>query len=358
MTDKPLPPTGDDQERVRAEQVSAVFQTLPVSFFTILVNSTIAAWVLRLEVAPAPLAAWYAATWLMVALRAWSLWRFRRAAPGPREVPRWERVAVAGAWLSGTVWGAAAVLVWPAGSLVHQTFLVVLLAGMTAGAVSSLGSLIPAALGFFALALLPFCWRLVDAWGALGGFMSLMIGLYLLMLVVTALRINRVILDGLTTRFQRERAEATVKRQAYYDELTGLPNRRLLSERLQQELPRARRHGCLGAVLFLDLDHFKRINDSLGHQTGDELLRAVARRLQRRLRVEDTASRLGGDEFVVLLPDLGTQGPLVLREVEQVRPRCARSWGSPTRSAGTSYTSLPALGWRCSRRTRSRPRTS
>jgi len=103
---------------------------------------------------------------------------------------------------------------------------------------------------------------------------------------------------------ERKRMEERIRYQAYYDALTELPNRRLLMDRLQQAIARARRHGYVGAILFLDLDHFKAINDSLGHGVGDALLQRVASRLSRSLRQEDTASRLGGDEFVVLLPEL------------------------------------------------------
>ena len=91
---------------------------------------------------------------------------------------------------------------------------------------------------------------------------------------------------------------------AYHDGLTTLPNRRLFSELLSQSISQAVRHGRQLAVLFLDLDHFKHINDTLGHEAGDQLLQEVATRLKACLRGSDTVARLGGDEFVVLLPEL------------------------------------------------------
>jgi diguanylate cyclase (GGDEF)-like protein/PAS domain S-box-containing protein len=91
---------------------------------------------------------------------------------------------------------------------------------------------------------------------------------------------------------------------AHYDPLTDLPNRLFAHERLSHALERAQRHGERVAVLFIDLDHFKTINDGLGHAVGDELLITVARRLQQRLRNEDTLARLGGDEFLVVLENL------------------------------------------------------
>ena len=133
--------------------------------------------------------------------------------------------------------------------------------------------------------------------------MALMATLFAGMIVLSALRLNRTILESLQIRYERQQAEDTIHRQALYDGLTDLPNRRLLLELLQQELARSERHGHLGAVMFLDLDRFKNINDSLGHRVGDKLLQEVACRLRRRLRQEDTAARLGGDEFVILLED-------------------------------------------------------
>ena len=100
---------------------------------------------------------------------------------------------------------------------------------------------------------------------------------------------------------EKKNAESKIHAMAFYDSLTNLPNRRLLLDRFDQELATAKRHKQFGAVLFLDLDHFKSLNDSQGHLAGDELLIQVATRLVSMLREEDTPARLGGDEFVVLL---------------------------------------------------------
>src|SRR5690606_2717449 len=100
-----------------------------------------------------------------------------------------------------------------------------------------------------------------------------------------------------------KRSEADMSHMAHYDSLTDLPNRTLLRERVERTLLQARRARRPLALLFLDLDRFKNINDSLGHVMGDKLLVAVAERLCELLREQDTVSRLGGDEFILLLPD-------------------------------------------------------
>jgi diguanylate cyclase (GGDEF)-like protein/PAS domain S-box-containing protein len=107
---------------------------------------------------------------------------------------------------------------------------------------------------------------------------------------------------------QRKQAEESIRRLAHYDPLTGLPNRVLLAERAAQALQLAQRRNEPMALMFLDLDHFKNVNDSLGHRVGDCLLVALAARFRAVLREQDTLSRMGGDEFVLLLPDTDAAG--------------------------------------------------
>jgi len=102
----------------------------------------------------------------------------------------------------------------------------------------------------------------------------------------------------------RKKAQMALDHQAHYDALTELPNRVLFRDRLEQAIEKGKRDGSKFALLFIDLDHFKEINDSLGHGTGDNVLRIVTARLQEALREKDTIARLGGDEFTVILEDL------------------------------------------------------
>jgi diguanylate cyclase (GGDEF)-like protein/PAS domain S-box-containing protein len=103
---------------------------------------------------------------------------------------------------------------------------------------------------------------------------------------------------------ERKRLENEVAQLAFFDTLTQMPNRRLFNDRLGQSLTRAQREKSSLALMFIDLDKFKPINDSYGHETGDWMLQTVARRIESSLRASDTAARVGGDEFLVLLPDL------------------------------------------------------
>ena len=118
---------------------------------------------------------------------------------------------------------------------------------------------------------------------------------------------GHLIWDGVLTDITEAKlAEEEIARLGLYDGLTGLPNRRLLMDRLGQALTSSSRSSCCGALLFLDLDNFKDFNDTLGHDKGDELLKQVAARLMGNVRGHDTVSRFGGDEFVVMLVDLSS----------------------------------------------------
>jgi diguanylate cyclase (GGDEF)-like protein/PAS domain S-box-containing protein len=103
-------------------------------------------------------------------------------------------------------------------------------------------------------------------------------------------------------------AEERIQRVAHHDSLTGLPNRLLFNDRLNQAIRLAKRDSRQFALLYLDLDKFKPVNDTLGHTAGDELLQAVAVRIRRQVRESDTVARVGGDEFTVILPDIARRG--------------------------------------------------
>jgi diguanylate cyclase (GGDEF)-like protein/PAS domain S-box-containing protein len=138
----------------------------------------------------------------------------------------------------------------------------------------------------------------------------------------------------------RKRAEAELAHQAFHDGLTGLANRALFTDRVEQALRRNSRDGAQAAVLFLDLDAFKAVNDSLGHAVGDDLLRAVARRLEASVRAGDTVARLGGDEFAVLVE----QATGVMAEAEFVADRILAALQRPVTLGGQALVANASVG--------------
>ena len=143
---------------------------------------------------------------------------------------------------------------------------------------------------------------------------------------------------------QLKEAAEEIERLAFYDPLTGLPNRRLLQDRLKMAVSTSRRNQRKGALLFIDLDNFKTLNDSLGHDFGDLLLQEVAFRLVDTVRAVDTIARLGGDEFVVVLSGLSEQDGEAAHQAESVAKKISTSLNQPYRLAGHDYHTSPSIG--------------
>jgi diguanylate cyclase (GGDEF)-like protein len=140
--------------------------------------------------------------------------------------------------------------------------------------------------------------------------------LYVIFMIASIGNINRNLIESITLRFEAVERENEIKQLAFYDSLTNLPNRRLLFDRLEHALIMSARTGRRGALLFLDLDYFKNLNDNHGHFMGDLLLQQVAERLLSCVRESDTVARLGGDEFVVMLEDLSEDRIEAMQQVE------------------------------------------
>jgi len=143
---------------------------------------------------------------------------------------------------------------------------------------------------------------------------------------------------------ERKQAEDKIKNLAFYDPLTELPNRRLLLDRLQQALASSARSGKEGALLFIDLDNFKALNDTLGHDMGDLLLQQVAQRLTFCVREDDTVARLGGDEFVVMLEDLGEEDIEAAAQTEVIGEKILATLGQPYPLVTHEYRCTPSIG--------------
>ena len=159
-------------------------------------------------------------------------------------------------------------------------------------------------------------------------------------------------LDGVVTHYvsthhditERKLAEEKIRDLAFFDPLTHLHNRTLLMDRSRQAMIIGDRNGTFGAMLFIDLDHFKTINDTLGHDKGDQLLQHVAQRLLSSVRAGDTVARLGGDEFVVMLCSLSGSGEEAAVQAEGVARKILLALSEPYQLEGINYHSTASIG--------------
>jgi diguanylate cyclase (GGDEF)-like protein/PAS domain S-box-containing protein len=158
--------------------------------------------------------------------------------------------------------------------------------------------------------------------------------------------------DGAVTHYigthydisERKRSEAKIHALAFFDQLTGLPNRTLLMDRLKQAVTASSRSGSYGALLFIDLDNFKMLNDTLGHGVGDLLLQQVAHRLTLCVREGDTVARLGGDEFVVIVSELSTNEEDAANAIESVSEKMLASFNESYQLGDVSHHSTASIG--------------
>jgi diguanylate cyclase (GGDEF)-like protein len=305
------------------QRINLLYDALPLSLFGVSAGAILTVWLISRGAPNGVQSAWLATALALSACRLLGYLYFRRGAGD--QAPERLRLtwALGGVVLNGLVWGSTSLLLFPAGDPEGQVVLAFVIAGITAGGVNAVSVFLLPSLLFTTLVLSPLIGRLWLSESALGSGVALACLLYALVLAFSAVRHNRTLIDSLQMRHAREQAEADIVRQAYHDPLTNLPNRRMLLEYLHQDLALARRHGHLGALVFLDLDRFKTVNDSLGHQIGDGLLQAAAARLRAEIKDGDTACRLGGDEFVLLFTELSKDpvdaAYLARQAAEQVR---------------------------------------
>ena len=454
-----------DDSRIKAEMVALAYEHLRLSSAAVVINAFVLSFALWSAVDHTPVVVWLVAICGVTLLRYYSLLRFEQRKDSD-VTEYWERIFLAGVVVSALIWAGTSVIFFVPQDLMYQAMLIIVLAGMSAGAVSSLASELAAIRIFLFVLLLPIIIRLLLQGGELYYWVALLIVLFLALTLTIAKRfhdnyykaiksrlmyetaieerdltaerfetifrgapagiflydadlkiveINQEFSDFLDapadlliglelrqipdrrvlptietvmegnggfyegeyrTKFsqkeiwismrtspvynarrdviggigivtditERMNDQHKIQHQAYYDALTNVPNRTLLMERIHQEIIRFKRHQIIAGLLFLDLDHFKNINDSLGHSLGDSLLIETAHRLEHMLRDEDTVSRLGGDEFVVLLPDLGTEQKTAISKAEHIARKIHEVLSEPFMLQGHKLSTSTSIG--------------
>jgi predicted signal transduction protein with EAL and GGDEF domain len=222
-----IPITAGTPSDVKSEQIRIIFSAIPSSLITILVISFILSLAQWEAIESSTIVVWFAFTNLLSLYRLYLYQQFRKLPDDGRIDDSWRRRAVSTSIASGLTWGLGGYFLFTEQSLVHQVFLVFVIAGICAGAITTLSAILSAACGFVVLAIVPVIIRfnLID--NDISLQMTIMAILFMVMILVSAQRLNQTIRESLKVRHKYQLAERTISRQAHFDELTELPNRRL-----------------------------------------------------------------------------------------------------------------------------------
>lgn len=291
----------------------------------------------------------FLATWATIFLVAYSLrlyitYQYYKHPLKRHQVQSWLNRFRGSTALCGLVWGLASIFLFPGANTGHQIFLIFVLVGV-AGAAMVVYSIDTLCSNLF-----------------IGGVLVLMVPQFLMhsdTLAITFIGLAMVYIiyvriagHWLAANLQKNIAlrialnidNKRVHQLAYYDVLTNLPNRRMLSNCLNLSFVKCQRTLTYGAVLFLDLNNFKSLNDTKGHIAGDELLRQVAQRLQAAISKKDTVARIGGDEFVILLDSLGRDKVTAINATYLTAEKLIHTISQPFQLKNFKYHTTPSIG--------------
>lgn len=281
---------------------------------------------------------------LAYGLRAYLTWLYHRDKLRHRHSHVWLQWFRASTGFCGVAWGLAGVLLFPTGDTAHQAFLIFALVGVS-GAGIVIYSVDSLSSHFFTGGILIF---MIPRFFSHGSSVSIALGVLFIVFVVyvtvAGQGLAKRLRENISLRIASTQDNKKVHQLAYYDFLTNLPNRRLLSDRLQQAFARCAVNQSYGAVLSLDLNNFKGLNDSKGHQAGDELLQQVAARLQQCMRKKDTIARMGGDEFIALLDDLGLDKANAVLAAQITAEKMMAAFSQPFQLQHSKYRTTPSIG--------------
>ncbi len=288
---------------------------------------------------------WAASMLLLNIIRSFiSQYYLKHPVDDPNAVNRRLNITRAGIILSSVVWAFSVVLIPGEGYSEHELFVAYIFMGLSAGAAMAYSIDLVSALAFLLVAVVP----LMVKFNFGDDMISLAIAVtgyfYVIFMALSVKASNVSLTEGVVLRVEAIKNAEEIKELAFYDSLTGLPNRRLLSDRLIRSFFSNRRAGKRGALLYMDLDNFKVLNDTLGHDMGDMLLTQVAQRLKNSVRESDTVSRYGGDEFVVILEGLDKEYQLALQEVDKITKHILSNLGQPYQLDHAEHISTPSIG--------------
>jgi diguanylate cyclase (GGDEF)-like protein len=299
---------------VRADKLKLLFhQSFPALFISY-ATAVLLSWMLWGHTSDVAIVAWLGVLAVSTVGRLALFITYFRAEPRGVDLAKLERPYVVSLLISSLIWGIGALIVMPADSLLYQAITLFFLVGMAGGAVSVYSARFPMAVGAMASVLLPSTiWLFMQ-----GGVERTGLAIGASMFMIVMLRAAKVLASALQSNFQLSRelhaAHAAAELQAKTDPLTGINNRRAFLDHGEHIIRYCERHEQALSALVMDVDHFKSINDSLGHFAGDIVLRHVGEIILKLFRRSDVCGRIGGEEFAVVLPHTSESDALLIAE--------------------------------------------
>jgi diguanylate cyclase (GGDEF)-like protein len=287
-------------DRVRADLVRLLYRQVPLSSTVSALVATVLAALLWDVASHDFIAAWWATVVCLSVARALMALLHRHRTH--EDARRWERRFLATLFLTGAVWGVGGWSMMPKGVFAYQAVIYFFLMGVVGGAVGAYSAHVVGVTVTSILVFLPSTVAFVLEDNVLTRTMALGSIVYVAAAFRAATTLSDAFRRSVELTLELEAAREAAERQARTDELTEMRNRRAFQELGEIAFAQAARYGDALALISLDIDHFKRVNDTWGHATGDETLRLVALIIQRTLRTSDIAARIGGEEFAILLP--------------------------------------------------------
>lgn len=246
--------------------------------------------------------------------------------------------------MTSLAWGLDAVLIYERQLNQAHFLLSYILFGISSAAVVSYSIDRVSGLAYIMFSVLPLLISFLFIGGELAN--TLVIGgiFYVIFITYSVSAINRNMIENILLRYQADQHQEEIKQLAFYDALTNLPNRRMLQDKLKLALDHTKMTNETGALFFIDLDNFKILNDTLGHDMGDQLLIQVAQRLKTCVRETDMVARLGGDEFVIMLQNLSRDYHLAEKTAEYISEKIIETLNAPYQLNDFEYFSTPSVG--------------
>jgi diguanylate cyclase len=290
------------------------------------------------------LAVWSSIFLVAYGIRAYLTYQYEKDQQRELHSRQWLQWFRASTSFCGLAWGLGGILLFPEADTAHQAFLIFALVGVS-GAGIIIYSVDTLSTNLFSggivLFMIP---RFLIHGSSVSLALAVLFVVYVIYVTVAGRSLAISLRENISLRIASNLDNKKVHQLAYYDFLTGLPNRRLLTDRLNQAFARCVRHQNYGAVLCLDLNNFKGLNDSKGHQAGDELLQQVAARLQQCLRKKDTIARMGGDEFIAVLDELSTDKAEAIAAAQAAAEKMMAVFSLPFELQNSKYRTAPSIG--------------